>query len=140
MKISMVFTDVDGKSSSVYVDNVSLTPVSLNAGPSTPPTNPITANVAGSIGNGYYALFGEPTTLRTTPGFDSANFSLIDGSKWDIKYTGLGQSCQLFYSKIANNYLASHVEYDPNDDQCDDLNLALDPTSTFIQFQNIGFE
>lgn len=140
IKFEMIDANDYGKySSSFYLDDISLTEVSLNAGPSSPPTNPITANVQGVDGNGYFDLFGEPEYIRTTPGFDAQKVELIEGSDWDLQYTGINQSCPLFYDKVATNYLASHIGYDDNDERCDDVSLPQDPNNVLI-WSNIGFE
>ena len=126
-------------SSSVYLDNISVKEISLNAGPSVPPTEPLTANVQGQDGNGYYALYGEPTYSRTTPGYDAQNAELVDGSRWSLQYTGINQSCPVFFEKIATNYLASHIGYDDNDERCDDVVLEQDPEGILL-WSNIGYE
>lgn len=131
--------DPENYSSSVYLDNVSLKEISLNAGPSIPPTDPLTANVQGEQGNGYYALYQDPTYERTSPGFDGQNVELIEGSNWELQYTGINQNCPIFYDKIATEYLASHIGYDENDDQCDDVILDQDPEGV-LAWSNIGFE
>lgn len=126
-------------SSSTYIDNISVKEISLNAGPSIPPTEPLTANVQGQDGNGYYSLYGEPTYSRTTPGYDAQNTELVEGSRWSLQYTGINQSCPVFFEKIATNYLASHIGYDENDERCDDVLLEQDPEGILL-WSNIGYE
>lgn len=127
-----------------YINEVSVTEVSPNAGPSIPPVydgaGNVQANVAGAEGSGYYELAADPTFDVTSPGFDPIFFRIPDESDWRIRYQGIGQQCPRHFEKIKLNHLASIIDFDDNDDLCDDVSAPEDPSGIVINWRSIGFD
>lgn len=123
-----------------YFDNIKVTEVPSNAGPTLPPAQDGLANVIGSSGPGYYDLFGEPNIERTSPTYNPENFTTDDTSKWGMEYVKVGTQCPMYHDKIKTDYVTTHVEYDPDDDKCDNITYKYDPENKLIDWQNVGFE
>lgn len=122
-----------------YFDNISVTEISPNAGPSIPPIDTNTANATGAEGVGYYDL-AETSFAFTSPGYNSSTYKIENGSDWSIRYVAGGVSCPKYFEKIKTGHLSSHVSYDDNDNLCDDVYTKEDPANELIQWTNIGFE
>ena len=131
-----------------YFDTIIVTQLAETAGPDiTPPADkqcPDPQNtpgcLSGELGNGYYELYGQPSYVVTSPGYDDTYYTIPEDSDWSIRYVDVDNSCPQYYTKIKTGHLASNIAYDDNDELCDDVYLAEDPASKIISWQYVGFE
>jgi hypothetical protein len=123
-----------------YYDNIKVQVVPSNAGPTLPPAQEGLANVIGQDGPGFYDIYGEPEISRTAPTYNPEDFTSPDESLWGLQYVKVGQQCPIYHEKIEEDYVTTHIAFDPDDDRCDNIDYKYDPENRLIDWKNVGFE